>query len=160
MSIPSRSTALRLAVLLLSSASFVHARDLTIVALGDSTTAGTPFFRSPLEAPPYGAGDPEGFYGFWMMKKEPAWKVLDFGINGQRSDEIRDRLNAALETRPQYIIVLAGVNDIYQGDDLQETVRNLGGMYREIQRQTCIPIAASVLPFDTERPRKRPKYGN
>ena len=29
----------------------------TIVALGDSTTAGTPGFKSPLEAPPDGAGN-------------------------------------------------------------------------------------------------------
>jgi len=31
--------------------------DITIVALGDSTTAGTPGFKSPLEAPPAGEGD-------------------------------------------------------------------------------------------------------
>ena len=28
-----------------------------IVALGDSTTAGTPYFKSPVEAPPNGEGD-------------------------------------------------------------------------------------------------------
>ena len=28
-----------------------------IVALGDSTTAGTPHFKSPMEASPNGAGD-------------------------------------------------------------------------------------------------------
>jgi len=123
-------------------------RKITIVALGDSTTAGTPFFRSPLEVPPYGAGDPEAFYGFWMMKKEPQWTVLNYGINGQRSDEIRDRLEAVFASHPSYIVVLAGVNDIYQGTDLQMTVRNLGGMYREIQRKNVIPVAASVLPFD------------
>jgi lysophospholipase L1-like esterase len=149
MSIPSRSTGFRLPLLLLGCVSLLHAREITIVALGDSTTAGTPYFRSPLEAPPYGAGDPQAFYGFWMMKKEPTWEVLNLGINGQRTDEIRDRLNEAFESHPEYVVVLAGVNDIYQGVDPQETARNLAGIYREIQRHTIIPVAATVLPFDS-----------
>ncbi len=41
---------------------------LTIVGLGDSTTAGTPGFRSPLESPPDGAGDETSQYAYWMRK--------------------------------------------------------------------------------------------
>ena len=35
---------------------------ITIVALGDSTTAGTPAFKSPIEAPPNGSGNVESQY--------------------------------------------------------------------------------------------------
>lgn len=130
------------------------ARKLTIVALGDSTTAGAPFYRSPLEAPPDGAGDADAFYGTWIMKREPDWTVLNYGISGQRSDEIRDRLNKALELRPQYVIVLAGVNDIDQRDDLQLTTQNLAGMYSAIQLEGAVPVAATILPFDTAAPKQ------
>ena len=40
-----------------------------IVALGDSTTAGTPGFRSPVEAPPDGAGDVESQFAYWLMQR-------------------------------------------------------------------------------------------
>src|SRR5687768_8723006 len=36
-----------------------HGKPAVIVALGDSTTAGTPAFRSPVEAPPNGDGNKE-----------------------------------------------------------------------------------------------------
>src|SRR5438309_12001625 len=68
-----------------------------IVAIGDSTTAGTPFFRSPLEAPPDGEGNPEGQYAYWMMRQRPHWQVLNFGINGETSSQIHARFEAAIK---------------------------------------------------------------
>ncbi|HKT21876.1 MAG TPA: hypothetical protein VJR06_04585, partial [Nitrososphaerales archaeon] len=65
----------------------------TIVALGDSTTAGTPYFLSPIEAPPSGRGDPESQYCHWMMETHPKWEVLNRGVNGQRSDQILSRFD-------------------------------------------------------------------
>src|SRR5436190_19180560 len=63
----------------------------TIVALGDSTTAGTPGFKSPIEAPPDGAGNVESQYAYWLMKTHPDWRVLNRGVDGERSDQIRAR---------------------------------------------------------------------
>src|SRR2546428_9602009 len=86
-------------------------RPLTIVGLGDSTTAGTPGFRSPLEAPPHGSGNPQSQYAYWMMQSHPEWTVLNRGINGETSEEIRNRLpRDVLQVRPAYAIVLAGAN--------------------------------------------------
>ena len=79
----------------------LEARPLTIIALGDSTTAGTPFFRSPAEAPPDGAGDPEAPYTYWLGKKHADWTVLNYGIAGQRTDGIRDRLIPLLAMKPK-----------------------------------------------------------
>jgi len=39
---------------------------LVVVALGDSTTAGTPGFQSPVEAPPDGRGNVESQYPYWL----------------------------------------------------------------------------------------------
>ena len=52
----------------------------TVVALGDSTTAGTPGFQSPVEAPPDGAGNVESQFAYWLMQAHPDWRVLNFEI--------------------------------------------------------------------------------
>src|SRR4030095_16481680 len=64
-----------------------------IVALGDSTTAGTPGWKSPLEAPPRGQGDETSQYAYWLMQAHQEWEVLNRGVNGERSDEIRRRVD-------------------------------------------------------------------
>ena len=66
---------------------------ITIVALGDSTTAGTPGFKSPVEAPPNGPGNIESQYAYWLMQTHPDWQVLNRGVNGERSDQIRARFD-------------------------------------------------------------------
>lgn len=126
----------------------VLATTMTIVGLGDSTTAGTPAFASPLEAPPRGAGNPESQYAFWMMKSRPGWTVLNRGVNGERADEIRARFVRDVEaTKPQVVIILAGVNDAYQGRPAEETQADLLWMYRRAKALGIVPVAATVLPF-------------
>lgn len=125
------------------------ARRLTIVALGDSTTAGTPAFRSPVEAPPNGEGDPETQYAYWMMRSHPEWTVLNRGINGQTVGEIRRRFERdVLRLRPTYVILLGGVNDIYGGASPEAVERDLAAMYADAIDGGIVPVAASVLPYD------------
>src|SRR5262245_4257251 len=64
-----------------------------IVAMGDSTTAGTPGWQSPIEAPPAGRGDEASQYAYWLMKAHPEWDVLNRGVNGERSDQIARRFD-------------------------------------------------------------------
>lgn len=123
---------------------------LQIVGLGDSTTAGTPGFRSPLEAPPEGAGNPASQYSYWMMKAHPDWTVLNKGINGQRSDEILARFQRdVIQAKPVYVIILAGVNDIYQGAPLEFVKNNLLVMCQNSISAEIRPVSASVLPYNT-----------
>ena len=123
-----------------------------IVAIGDSTTAGTPFFRSPLEVPPDGAGDPEGQYSYWMMHRRPQWKVLNYGVNGETTSQIRARFLDALKQGPRYIIILAGVNDVFQDLPLKAATDNLFWMYQQAESQSIMPVATTVLPFDGATP--------
>ncbi len=126
----------------------ILAATMTIVGLGDSTTAGTPAFASPLEAPPRGAGNPESQYAFWMMKARPGWTVLNRGVNGERADEIRARFARDVEVaKPKVVIILAGVNDAYQGRPVEETEADLLWMYRRAKALGIVPVAATVLPF-------------
>ena len=126
---------------------------LRIVGLGDSTTAGTPGFLSPLEAPPEGHGNSESQYAYWMMKKHPDWTVLNRGIDGQRSDEILSRFDRdTVKAKPNYVIILAGVNDIYQGAPLESIKNNLLTMCQNSISAAIRPVSASVLPYNTASP--------
>ncbi len=124
-----------------------------IVALGDSTTAGTPYFRSPVEAPPDGRGDERGAWGYWLTKARPEWKTLNRGVNGERTDEIRARFERdVLAEHPRYVVILGGVNDVYQGRPAEETRTDLSAMYRAAKAAGIVPVAATVLPFDLATP--------
>jgi len=143
-----RSFVLGLLVLLFQGVAFGET-GLKILAIGDSTTAGTPGFRSSAEAPPDGEGDVESQYAFWMMKEHSEWNIVNRGINGERSDEILARLEEELETfKPDVVIILAGVIDLYQGGSAESVKANLARMY-EISRQRKIKIVScTILPYN------------
>ena len=123
---------------------------VTIVGLGDSTTAGTPGFRSPLEAPPNGDGNPESQYAFWMMRSHPEWTVLNRGVNGETAEGVRVRLpRDVLGPRPAYAIILAGVNDIFAGQRAETVERHLAAMYADVLDAGVVPVAATVLPYNS-----------
>jgi len=123
---------------------------IKIVAMGDSTTAGTPDFLSPLESPPNGAGDKESQYSYWLMQKHPDWNVLNRGINGERSDQILARFRRnVIEEEPEIAVILAGVNDIYQGLPSEYAARNLSMMYSMATQADIIPVSCTVLPYNT-----------
>jgi lysophospholipase L1-like esterase len=128
-------------------------RSYIIVALGDSTTAGTPGFRSPLEAPPQGAGNIESQYAYWLQRTHDNWRVLNRGINGQRAGEIRARFTRdVIDADPDVVVVIAGVNDIYQGRAASEVIIELEAIFH-LARQSgsCgIPlVAGTILPYNT-----------
>lgn len=129
--------------------------EVRIVGLGDSTTAGTPGFRSPLEAPPSGRGDAESQYGYWLVRNHADWTFLNKGVNGERSDQILSRFERdVLGESPRLVIVLAGVNDIFQGRSGASVARNLREMYRAARRAEIVPMATTVLPYNTSGKRE------
>lgn len=123
---------------------------LTIVALGDSTTAGTPAFKSPVEAPPDGSGNVESQYAYWLMQAHPDWRVLNRGVNGERSDQIRARFaRDAVQARPDLIVIIAGVNDVYQGRPAASVERELEAMFTAAQAAGIPVVAGSIIPYNT-----------
>ena len=126
---------------------------MKIVALGDSTTAGTPGFTSPLESPPAGSGDDTSQYAFWLMKAHPEWVVLNRGINGERSDEIRARFERdVVRNGPSAVVIIAGVNDIYQGRTVEHVAAQLQAMYARAADAGIPVVAGSIIPFNTATP--------
>ena len=122
----------------------------TIVALGDSTTAGTPGFKSPIEAPPDGEGDATSQFSWWLMRAEPSWRVLNRGVNGERTDEIAARFDRdVLAHTPAVMVLLAGVNDVYQGRDGAVVQAQLLALYARARDARIPVVACSIIPYDT-----------
>ena len=122
---------------------------ITIVALGDSTTAGTPAFKSPIEAPPNGSGNIESQYAYWLMQTHPEWLVLNRGVNGERSDQIRARFaRDVAPARPAVVVIIAGVNDAYQGRSAESVERELEAMYTAARAARIVVVAGSIIPYN------------
>lgn len=126
---------------------------VTIVGLGDSTTSGTPGFRSPLEAPPDGAGDEQSQYIYWAGLRHPDWRLLNRGVNGERTDEILRRFGRDVAAAgARVVIVLAGVNDLYQGVPAERVKENLGRIYGLAEEGKIKVLACTILPYDRAPP--------
>ena len=120
-----------------------------IVALGDSTAAGTPGFCSPRECPPDGRGDEESQHAYWVMKCHPGWEVVNQGVNGERSDQILKRFETdVLRLKPKAVIVLAGVNDLFQGRPVESIQKNLTQIYERARAAGILVLACSVIPYN------------
>jgi lysophospholipase L1-like esterase len=123
---------------------------ITIVALGDSTTAGTPGFKSPIESPPDGSGDAQSQYAYWLMTRRPEWRVLNRGVNGERSDQIHARFDRdVVREGARLVIVVAGVNDIYQGRSAAAVQRELEAIYGAARAAGIAVVAGSIIPYNT-----------
>lgn len=123
---------------------------VTIVALGDSTTAGTPGFTSPLEAPPDGDGDVRSQYAYWLAIRHPDWHILNRGVNGERSDQIRARFDRDVgSVRADGVVIIAGVNDIYQGRTAESVQRELEAMYDAARAHGVPVVAGTIVPYNT-----------
>jgi lysophospholipase L1-like esterase len=124
-----------------------------IVALGDSTTAGTPGFLSPIEAPPNGRGDRTSQYAYWLVQAHPEWEVLNRGVNGERSDQIAARFaRDVIDVPPAAVIIIAGVNDVYQGRDVEHVTAELRTMYDRAAHAGIRVVAGSIAPYNTATP--------
>jgi lysophospholipase L1-like esterase len=123
---------------------------IRIVAMGDSTTAGTPAFKSPREAPPNGDGDVTSQYAYWLMQAHPDWAVVNQGVNGERSDEIAARFEQdVIARKPVVVVIIAGVNDVYQGRTTEHVETQLAAMYRRAREAGIRVVAGTIIPYNT-----------
>jgi lysophospholipase L1-like esterase len=140
-----------LAALALSAALMQPSKTtIRIVALGDSTTAGTPAFKSPVEAPPDGRGDVTSQFAYWLTKAHPEWEVLNRGVDGERTDQIAARFDRdVLGAKPAIVIIIAGVNDVYQGRGVGEITERLRAMYDRARAAGIAVVAGTIIPYNT-----------
>lgn len=137
----------------MATLAFAKDTELTIVALGDSTTAGTPGFTPSLSLHAAGRGDVKSQYAYWLMQKNPKWKVLNRGVNGERSDQILSRFDRdVLGNKPDTVVVVAGVNDIFQRKPIKGIQDNLMKLHAKAKENEIGFILCTILPYDIASP--------
>jgi lysophospholipase L1-like esterase len=144
------AAALALLPVVMTAMEATQTNRVRIVAMGDSTTAGTPAFKSPREAPPRGSGDETSQYAYWLMKAHPDWDVVNQGINAQRSDVIAARFDEdVIARKPAVVVIIAGVNDVYQGRPAQHVKDQLAAMYERAHGAGIRVVAGTIIPYNT-----------
>src|SRR5260221_241954 len=92
------------------------------------------------------------------MQQQRDWRVLNRGVNGERSDQIAARFDRdVLPLQPSAVVIIAGVNDVYQGRPVAGVIQQLRAMYVRA-RQAHIPVVAgSIIPYNTATPEQNAK---
>ncbi len=120
-----------------------------VACLGDSITEGSPYWDSRRRA-----GDPEGQWQHWAALRFPELDLRNFGIWGQRTDEIAARFDEAVEGATA-LIVQGGINDIAQGRSTDAAAERLEAM---VERGLALGLdvaVCDVLPWNNGRPEQR-----
>ena len=107
-------------------------------------------FKSPIESPPAGDGDERSQFGYWLQRAHPEWRVLNRGVNGERSDEIERRFERdVIAHSPRAVVIIAGVNDVYQGRRAAEVIARLRAMYALARAAGIGVVAGTIVPYNT-----------
>jgi lysophospholipase L1-like esterase len=124
---------------------------VTFVALGDSLTAG---FISPTDYSgpryyPYTAvleaiirSGLSQSCGFRVV-------VVNKGVNGDSTDGMLERFGRSVATEePDYVILWAGINDLYAGRDPQRIASNIEELAERVVQVGAAPIHCDVTPVE------------
>jgi lysophospholipase L1-like esterase len=131
---------------------------IVVCALGDSITAGSPGYDpDPAERERRGFGDdPESQWEHWAALRDPRIEFRNYGIYGQRTDEIAARLeNCAVGA--DVLVVQGGINDIAQGRPVEPAAENLRGTVRRGRELGLGVVLADVLPWNNGWPNAEPE---
>ena len=122
---------------------------MTVVAcLGDSITEGSPHWDSRSQS-----GNPESRWEYWTALQHPELELRNFGIWGERTDQIAARFHEAVEDA-EVLIVQGGINDIAQGRPIEEAARDLRAMIDRGLGLGLRVAVCDVLPWNNGWPRQ------
>lgn len=115
----------------------------TVAYLGDSITA-TGFDKTATD-------DIRGARGYtaWINVLSRQRVVMpsgwNFGVAGEKTDQILARVGQVIAVKPGYCVVMAGTNDIGTMT-ADQTISNLGAIYDALQTAGIVVIAYLILP--------------
>ena len=114
-------------------------RRLVVACLGDSITEGSPEYDSRR------GGNLESQWMYWAADERLEFR--NFGIWGERTDEIADRLDEATRGADA-LVVQGGINDIAQGRPVERAAENLRAIVRSAKQRDVTVVVANVLPWN------------
>jgi len=121
------------------------AERIVVVALGDSITEGSPEYDSRR------GGNEESQWEYWAGRADPRLEFRNCGIYGQRTDEIRARLEECARGA-DVLIVQGGINDIAQGRPVEDAADDLRWMVRRAKELGLRVAVADVLSWNNGAP--------
>jgi len=119
-----------------------------VACLGDSITEGSPYWDSRRRR-----GDPEGQWEHWAGLLHPQLAFLNYGIWGERTDEIAGRFDHAVEGA-DILIVQGGINDIAQGRSVAGAAETLNALVVRGLAGGLTVYVCDVLPWNNGWPRQ------
>jgi lysophospholipase L1-like esterase len=135
----------------------VAASDLPLVvaALGDSITAGSPYWDpdAAVRERIGSALDERHCWPYWAQLSNPGIAVRNHGVYGERTDEIASRLDDAI-AGAQLLVVQGGINDVVQGRPTGTIVAHLREMLAHGRAARLRLAIANVLPWNNGFPGK------
>lgn len=92
---------------------------MIVACLGDSITEGSPHWDSRLQS-----GNTQSSWQHWAVVLHPDLELRNFGIWGERTDQIAARFDEAVEGA-RALIVQGCINALAQGRPIEEAARDL-----------------------------------
>lgn len=132
--------------------------DLTFVALGDSLTAGyVPYApMNPMDHVfPYTAYLDNAVIA---EQSRRGWEhvhctFVNRGVNGDSTKGMLSRFDSEIASlEPDYVIVWAGINDLFLGFPLDEIMGRLQQIYSKAREHGIEPVACTVTSITSESP--------
>ena len=123
---------------------------LVVACLGDSITEGSPYWDARRRI-----GNPMGQWEHWAALRHPELELRNFGIWGERTDEIAARFDDAV-TGADVLVLQGGINDIAQGRPVGEAAANLRAMVERAQEVELPVVVCDVLPWNNGWPDAEP----
>lgn len=114
---------------------------IVVAALGDSITEGSPEYDSRC------GGNEESQWEYWAARADPRLEFRNCGIYGQRTDEIRARLDECARGAA-VLVVQGGINDVAQGRGVEDAAEDLRWMVRRGKELGLRVALADVLPWN------------
>jgi lysophospholipase L1-like esterase len=125
---------------------------IVVAALGDSITAGSPLWDpDPAVRKTIPVPSAKSQYEHWAALAQPWFVFRNFGVNGERTDEIARRLESSAEGA-QMLIVQGGINDIAQNRPVERAAENLRTMVVRGQELGLTVLLADLLPWNNGSP--------
>ncbi|MBD3206892.1 hypothetical protein GF319_11205 [Candidatus Bathyarchaeota archaeon] len=119
-----------------------------ILALGDSLTRGFqihPEYRNPIYTP---------YTDYLQSRLLGSGKnvvVLNEGIDGDTTSGMLERFNrSVVPEKPDFVIIWAGINDIYAGVSINQICENLKELFTRTINIPSIPFLCSLSPAHSE----------
>lgn len=113
---------------------------MTIITFGDSLTVG---YQLPSGDNP--AGTPTPYGRFLQTLIGPSAEVIISGVNGELTGEMAMRLGRdVITSKPDYVVILGGSNDLGWNAQPAAIMRNLAAMYERCRAAGITPVGVTV----------------